>query len=116
MTLVGFIAVFAFLAVIPASIAGSKGYSFIGFFLLSVIALPIALVVALVISDRSAQVAVGSVIAVRQSIELNDGREIPARYVSKVHAVEPADRRVAVLITAPDGSRRWVDRANVKPA
>lgn len=116
MTFVAFIALFAFLAVVPASIAGSKGYSFVGFFLLSLIALPVALVVALVISDRSAQVAVGSVVAVRQSIELRDGREIPAGHVSKVHAIEPADRRVAVSITAPNGSRRWVDRDNVKPA
>ena len=60
--LVGFIAWAAFVAVWiaiafwPARVAGRKGHSFIGFFVLSLFFFPLALIMAYVVQDRNAVV------------------------------------------------------------
>ena len=38
----------------PARVAGRKGHSFLGYFLLSLLLFPLALILAYVVSDRSA--------------------------------------------------------------
>ena len=38
----------------PARVAGRKGHSFLGYFLLSLLFFPLALILAYVVSDRSA--------------------------------------------------------------
>ncbi len=42
------------LAFWPARVAGRKGHSFFGFFLFSVLAFPLALIVAYLVSDKTA--------------------------------------------------------------
>ncbi len=38
----------------PARVAGNKGYSFIGFFLLSILFFPLSLIIAYAVKDRKA--------------------------------------------------------------
>ncbi|MBX3313762.1 MAG: hypothetical protein KF906_05515 [Actinobacteria bacterium] len=112
----GWLGLWLVLSLVPATIAVRKGYSFWGFFILGVVALPVALVVSLVLQSKSSSVGVGSLVRVVNTVRLKDGGKIPARYASKVHAVDVIDGHVTVEVDAPDGSRRWIARSNVEPA
>jgi hypothetical protein len=48
-----FIAIWIALAFWPARVAGRKGHSFIGYFILSLFFFPLALIVAYVVKDRA---------------------------------------------------------------
>jgi len=56
---VGIIGLIVWIAIAfwPARVAGRKGHSFIGFFLLSLLFFPLALIMAYVVQDRRALVA-----------------------------------------------------------
>lgn len=99
----------------PAMLADSKGHSYWGFFFLSIIAFPIALLIALALTDRSTEVEVGSEVRFPRTVGFSDGGSIHEDHRSTVLAMAPTPERMAVLVTAPDGRNRWIDRAAVKP-
>jgi len=103
-------------ALIAPTIATRKGYSFAGFLILSLVAWPIALVAALVLTPRSTGVGVGDIVKVRDSVVLKGGGRIPARHTSKVLGLDVIDGHAVVQVTAPDGSPRWIAKSNVVPA
>ncbi len=54
---IAFAVIWIALAFWPARVAGRKGHSFFGFFLLSLLFFPLALILAYVADDRTARVA-----------------------------------------------------------
>lgn len=53
--LIAWVIIWVLVAFWPARVAQRKGYSFIGFFLLSLLFFPLALILAYVMTDRCAQ-------------------------------------------------------------
>jgi len=51
---IGFVVIWVSLAFWPARVAGRKGHSFFGFFILSLFFFPLALIAAYMVGDRTA--------------------------------------------------------------
>jgi hypothetical protein len=64
---------------------------------------PLALIIVLVIPDKSVQVTVGSSVKVRDAVQLDGGGKIPAGYCSQVKEVSVVEGVSVVRLVGPDG-------------
>jgi amino acid transporter len=98
-----------------AAVAARKGYSYFGFLAAAFLVFPAALLIILVIPDKSMRVTVGSSIKLRGPVQLESGGAIPAGYCAQVLEVSIIDGVPVVRLVGPDGEDHWVAKRGTAP-